>query len=213
MKTRAVEYEKTLATAFKNYRESEGESYEAARKAEAIAILFMLSTGFRVSDARTAKWEDIDFRGVDVKGSFRKIPTVSKKVVKTGESLTLLLVDSDVVRVLEEYYEWLKLKFKIEDLQGHLILANYKASKKGDKAFTNAWLHKRIGILTGLEGGIGSHSLRKAFAHKIYNERKHLPSVQSLLGHANVRTTSIYLEVEKTDALQMQYEALSRSKV
>lgn len=85
------------------------------------------------------------------------------------------------------YYDILPLKCKVRALQ---------------KAFQNAI--KRSGI-TKL--GLHFHSLRHGFATHALESGMPLNQVQLLLGHANIKTTSIYVRANPQEALK-KYEEI-----
>ena len=51
-----------------------------------------------------------------------------------------------------------------------------------------------------LQGKIASHSMRKTFAEKVYNNLEgDLPKLQKALGHASVNSTVAYLSFKQED--------------
>ena len=52
----------------------------------------------------------------------------------------------------------------------------------------------------GLNGKLATHSLRKSFAQRLYEESGDIYLVQELLGHRNVSTTQNYLGVNYATA-------------
>ena len=52
----------------------------------------------------------------------------------------------------------------------------------------------------GLNGKLATHSLRKSFAQRVYEQSSDIYLVQELLGHKNVATTQKYLGVNYADA-------------
>ena len=57
-------------------------------------------------------------------------------------------------------------------------------------------------MAAGLNGKIATHSLRKSFAQRIYEESGDIYLVQELLGHRNVATTQKYIGVNYASARQ-----------
>lgn len=53
----------------------------------------------------------------------------------------------------------------------------------------------RVGRQVGLKRPISSHDLRMTFATHIYGQTKDIRLVQELLGHADTKTTTRYIEV------------------
>ena len=54
----------------------------------------------------------------------------------------------------------------------------------------------------GLNGKLATHSLRKSFAQRLYEESSDIYLVQELLGHRSVATTQNYLGVNYATARQ-----------
>ena len=85
---------------------------------------------------------------------------------------------------------------------------------KTEKQFGRVWASKRIAIANrlGKMGEIikvaGSHSLRKAAAHNLFDRSQDLRLVQSLLKHKNIATTSKYLGLEEQEALSKAIHVL-----
>ena len=52
----------------------------------------------------------------------------------------------------------------------------------------------------GLNGKLATHSLRKSFAQRVYEESRDIYLVQELLGHRNVSTTQKYIGVNYATA-------------
>ena len=59
---------------------------------------------------------------------------------------------------------------------------------------------KKAFIAAGLNGKIATHSLRKSFAQRVYEQSNDIYLVKELLGHRNVATTQAYLGVNYRDA-------------
>ena len=55
-------------------------------------------------------------------------------------------------------------------------------------------------MAAGLNGKLATHSLRKSFAQRVYEQSNDIYLVQELLGHKNVETTQKYLGVNYADA-------------
>ena len=55
-------------------------------------------------------------------------------------------------------------------------------------------------VSAGLNGKLATHSLRKSFAQRVYEQSNDIYLVQELLGHKSVSTTQRYLGVNYADA-------------
>ena len=67
---------------------------------------------------------------------------------------------------------------------------------------------KKAFIAAGLNGKIATHSLRKSFAQRVYEQSGDIYLVKELLGHRSVSTTQQYLGVNYADAREA-VEAIS----
>lgn len=193
-----VKYNTTLELAKTMFDDAEGESYEADRRAEAVAIMLMLGTGYRISDATDLKWSQIDWRGHHPKGYVMPVPSIKKKLIKTKKPHEAVIYDAEITSRLKAYSEWLKLKF---GKTGVYVLENMKTKK----VYSRMWIMRRLrqhneaGRLGRVVDTVGAHSLRKAFAMEIYNRLGRLNVVQKALGHSNITTTSDYLQQSDKD--------------
>ena len=59
---------------------------------------------------------------------------------------------------------------------------------------------KKAFMAAGLNGKLATHSLRKSFAQRVYEQSGDIYLVQELLGHRNIATTQKYLGVNYADA-------------
>jgi hypothetical protein len=59
---------------------------------------------------------------------------------------------------------------------------------------------KKAFIAAGLNGKLATHSLRKSFAQRVYEQSSDIYLVQELLGHRSVNTTQKYLGVNYASA-------------
>ena len=71
-------------------------------------------------------------------------------------------------------------------------------SRTGDSALTRKGADDAINKAfetAGLNGKLGTHSLRKSFAQRLYSETGDIFVVKEMLGHKNVDTTQQYIGV------------------
>ena len=159
-------------------------------------ILFLLSTGARVSEARQAKWEHID-----VERRIWRIPSTNSK---SGKVRAVPLNDS-AIGVLNQ----LDTEGKFE----HVFI-----NKKTGLPYTTiqkVW--NRLRNEAGL-GHIRIHDLRHSYASMLVNSGRTLYEVQQILGHSNPKVTQRYshlstatLQEAASSAADLINEAMKKS--
>jgi integrase len=159
-----------------------------------LALLMGLETGARISDLLKMKYSDI----VEMK----KRPNtyiISFKVKKSNANHRWV-ISVDLKGKINSTREYMKT---IHGYYGDMIFYNPKTKKQ----FSRVWASKRIAVANrlGKMGEIvevaGSHSLRKASAHHLFEASKDLRLVQMFLKHKNIATTSKYLGLDEEEAL------------
>ena len=76
-------------------------------------------------------------------------------------------------------------------------------NKNGTVALNRQTAHDMLKVafmIAGLNGKLATHSLRKSFAQRVYEESGDIYLVQELLGHRNIATTQKYLGVNYASA-------------
>lgn len=133
-------------------------------------LMFLLSTGARLSEALTAKWKDVDL----VKGLW----TIPAATAKSKKSRTVPLNES-AVWVLGE-------AAKLERFD--TVFAN-PATGKPFTTITRVWyrLRKEAGIEQ-----MRIHAARHQFAQTVISSGRSLYDVQVLLGHSDPRVSQRY---------------------
>jgi site-specific recombinase XerD len=147
---------------------------------EPLKSIFMLflNTGMRKAELENLQWSDIDFK--------RKKIKIQRKEFwnpKTGERE--IPMSDKVYKLLNS----IKRKSKSPS-KDDLVFS----SKKGGKLHTNFLREQLIPIAekAGIDNMTKIHSLRHTFASHLVMQGIDLPTVQKLLGHADIQTTMIY---------------------
>jgi len=158
----------------------------AAEKNPKHRLLLMLvySSGLRVSEVVKLKREHIDLS--------RKVIYIRQSKGRKDRST---LLSEKAARFIEEYYSFYEIEkwlFEGQPATSHLSIRS--AQYIFDKALRNAKIFKRISI----------HNLRHTFATHLLESGTDIRYIQTLLGHANLRTTERYTHVAKRNVLNIK---------
>ena len=161
--------------------------------------LFMLgvSTGGRISEL-------LSLRIGDVYQNHKPVTDLlfEKSVVKGGEVSRAVPVNADGRRAIDDLIAWHREKYRGVASTRPLFPSR---NKKGTVAMNRQTAHemlKQAFIAAGLNGKLATHSLRKSFAQRVYEQSGDIYLVQELLGHRSVNTTQKYLGVNYASARQ-----------
>jgi integrase/recombinase XerC len=175
------------------------QAYKYERLTECFLFILQSKTALRISDMLELKWSNIDT------SSFETYLEIV--LIKTKQPLTLP-IDKSLFKLIQEYREYLRYEFN--ELNDY-IFYNYKSSN--GKNFSYVWSSKRIklmnksGVLGNTYSNIGTHSIRKGLAEHLFT-KKGIRTTQYLLGHKSMKTTEIYLELDKEQHLKDLKEVL-----
>ena len=161
--------------------------------------LFMLgvSTGGRISELLSLTIGDVYQNGRAVSDLL-----YSKSVVKGGEVSRAVPVNVDGRDAIEALIDWHREKYATLTPSRPLFPSR---NKKGTVAVNRQSAHdmlKAAFMAAGLNGKIATHSLRKSFAQRVYEQSGDIYLVQELLGHRSVSTTQKYIGVSYASARQ-----------
>ena len=154
--------------------------------------LFMLgvSVGGRISELLALKVGDVWQNGNPVKDLL-----FDRNIVKGGEVSRAVPVNIDGRQAIEDLIAWQVEFYGIVDANRPLF-----PSRKGQgwKAMRRQMAHDALKLafeVAGLNGKLGTHSLRKSYAQRLYEQTNDIYAVQEMLGHKSVVTTQRYLGV------------------
>ena len=159
--------------------------------------LFMLgvSTGGRISELLSLCIGDVYQNQKPVTDLL-----YSKSVVKGGEVSRAVPVNVDGRDAIEALIDWHREKYATLTPSRPLFPSR---NKKGSVAVNRQSAHdmlKAAFMAAGLNGKIATHSLRKSFAQRVYEQSGDIYLVQALLGHRSVATTQKYIGVSYASA-------------
>lgn len=144
-----------------------------------LIVLFLLSTGARLSEGLCAKWEQ-----VDVEKGVWKIPATNSKSKKVKH----LPLNTSALWVINQ----------LESAGKSPYLFPSPASGKPYTTITRAWYVIRKAA--GLPSNFRIHDLRHTFASRLVSAGRSLYEVQTLLGHADPRTSQRYAHLSQKRA-------------
>jgi site-specific recombinase XerD len=149
-----------------------------------LLLMLTYSSGLRVSEVVVLKREHIDFS--------RKVIYVKQGKGRKDRSTIL---SEKAAQFLEEYCKFYNIqKWLFSGYPSTTSISIRSAQYIFDKALRNAKIHKNISI----------HSLRHAFATHLLESGTDIRYIQSLLGHASLRTTERYTHVAKRSILNIK---------
>jgi len=148
-------------------------------------LLLVVRLGLRVSDIRTLKFSNLNW----------KEKTISLNMQKTKQSLKLPLLD-DIGWAIIDYLKNGRPKTTCNSVFIRHI-APYDSFGEEEYFYQDL---RRYMIKAGLEIPIdfhcGMHSLRSTLARNMLEAKVALPVISNTLGHQSINTTSIYLKID-----------------
>lgn len=157
----------------------------------------MYSSGLRVSELLNLNVNDIDFN-LNIVRCFGK-----------GSKERIIPIDDVATKYLFEYiniYRNTLLKNKTSDT----LFLNCRGDKMSRQGFFK--LLNELAKEKGINKDISPHTLRHSFATHLLNHGADLRSIQTMLGHENIKTTQIYTHVSDNYVKENYDEFHPRSK-
>lgn len=161
--------------------------------------LFMIgvSCGGRISELLALKVKDV-WQNDKPTGDL----VFSKHIVKGGELSRTVPLNIDGRIAVKELIDWITENYpqsEASDDWGELPLFPSRKKSGGLKAMTRRAAHKVLKDAfeaAGLNGKLATHSLRKSFAQRLYEQTSDIYIIKEMLGHKSVNTTQKYLGVK-----------------
>ena len=154
--------------------------------------LFLLgvSTGGRISEL-------LSLRIGDVYQNEKPVTDLlfDRSIVKGGEVSRAVPVNTDGMRAITDLIGWHQERFRTLPKTRPLFPSR---NGNGRKRMTRRAAHnvlKKAFEAAGLNGHLATHSLRKSFAQRLYEQTGDVYAVQEMLGHKSIVTTQEYLGV------------------
>ena len=136
----------------------------------------------------------------------------NKSIVKGGEVSRAVPVNVDGRDAIDALIDWHREKYAPLAPTRPLFPSR---NKRGTVAMNRQTAHEMLKaafMTAGLNGKLATHSLRKSFAQRVYEQSSDIYLVQELLGHRSVATTQKYLGVNYADA-RAAVEGIALGKV
>ena len=154
--------------------------------------LFMLgvSTGGRISELLSLSIGDVWQNDKPVSDLL-----YDKSIVKGGEVSRAVPVNTDGMRAIDNLIRWHRETYRTTRANRPLFPSR---NGNGKKRMTRRAAHtvlKSAFLMAGLNGHLATHSLRKSFAQRLYEQTGDVFAVQEMLGHKSIATTQKYLGV------------------
>lgn len=159
-------------------------------------LMLMFASGLRASEVVNLTFNQVDFDN--------RIMKVSGK----GNKDRLVPFTTSAKEAMLNYINGLRKDLLKEDTK--YIFLNSKGNKMTVRGLE--YILDEIEAKTGLYGKIHPHMLRHSFATKMLNRGADLRTIQELLGHSSIETTSIYTHVAYENMKETYEKTFSRAK-
>lgn len=157
----------------------------------------MYSSGLRVSELLNLKVNDIDF-SMNIVKCFGK-----------GSKERVVPLSDIATHYLKEYIDLYRITLLKNNVSDILFL-NVRGSKLSRQGFFK--ILKELSRNKGINKDISPHTLRHSFATHLINHGADLRSVQTMLGHENIKTTQIYTHISNNYKKEKYEEYHPRGK-
>ena len=162
-------------------------------KRDKAVFLLGIKSGFRISELLSLRIGEVLQHGRIVDRI-----TIQRRSMKGRIEGRTILLHPSAKAALAEWIDELKAAGPLAE-QGHVF-----QSRKGANGPISRTHYYRIlaevCVRCGLTGRLGTHSMRKTFAGRIYEKLNHdLVKTQRALGHRNINSTAAYLSFKEEE--------------
>ncbi len=157
----------------------------------------MYSSGLRVSELLSLEVNDIDF-DMNIVRCFGK-----------GSKERIVPLSNVATTCLREYINIYRNTL-LKNKSTNLLFINARGDKLSRQGFFK--ILKAIALEKGINKDLHPHTIRHSFATHLINHGADLRSVQTMLGHENIKTTQIYTHISNNYVKDKYEEAHPRSK-
>lgn len=170
---------------------------DASGDRRALAVHLMVRLGVRRGEAMGLTWGDVDFQAgtITISHQLQREPDPTRSgrtnlvrvAPKTSTSIRVLSADDSMLALLEANHD----HPYYPGGPGDFVICNVDG-KPFDPDATTAWL-RALGRSVGVK--VTPHRLRHTAATMMLNHDVAITTVGSVLGHSDIRTTSVYARV------------------
>jgi site-specific recombinase XerD len=146
------------------------------------AVILLAYTGLRIQEAQNLRLEDIDFE--------------QNRILANGKGKKQRYIP--IASALKPHFEDYLVNIR-GSVDSEFVLATKKTGRLSP-GYVNYELHKAVDKL-GWNKTVTCHALRRSFATNLLRKGVNIFAISKLLGHASVKTTMIYLQLNE-DELQ-----------
>lgn len=157
----------------------------------------LLATGARIGEIVNIKLSDIDLNNSEI------------KVLGKGNKERICYLNNYAVNSLKSYLNNSRVSL-LKQKQSDFLFINNNGGALTTRGIR--YILNKIITKSGLNIHVSPHAFRHTFATMLLNEGCDLKSVQELLGHANLSTTSIYTHLSNDRIKDAYLHAHPRSR-
>lgn len=158
----------------------------------------MYSCGLRVSELLNLKLNDIDF-SMNIVKCFGK-----------GSKERIVPLSDMATSYLKEYIDLYRITL-LKNNRSDILFLNIRGSSLSRQGFFK--ILKELAREKGINKDLSPHTIRHSFATHLINHGADLRSVQTMLGHENIKTTQIYTHISNNYKKEKYEDAHPRSKI
>ncbi|MCP3660179.1 MAG: tyrosine-type recombinase/integrase [Bacteroidetes bacterium] len=145
-------------------------------------ITLLYYTGIRIEELSALNMSDIHREGADI----------YLRIIGKGNKERHIPLKKEAEEIL---YMWLHARPSTE-IKNEAVFINVHSKKRFLKRSAQEVV-KQFGIKAGLTKKVSAHKFRHTFATKLLQEGANLVDIQTLLGHASLNTTRIYIHTNR----------------
>lgn len=146
-------------------------------------------SGLRISELLDLKVKDIDFNGNNIFVEHGK-----------GDKQRIIIVSEKLINILKEYIvETEDIRENLVEDENYLFLHMWRNNPhKYESRQVNRVIVRAVNN-AGIKKHITPHSLRHGYATNLLNDGVNIRVIQEQLGHENLATTQVYLNISKNN--------------